>query len=313
MTANDYLSIITGLALFLFGMKAMGQALEALAGSGLEPLLRRLTRSKASSVAVGAGVTAVIQSSDATAIMSVGLVNRGILEPKRALWVIMGAKVGTTVTAQLLALDLTNAAPVVALFGVCLMVFCSKPKICAAGQAVGGFGFLFIGMGMMGAGMGALAGEGWFEGFTRSLSSNPLLGICAGAAAAAIIQSSSASVGVFQALTGKGLIGFAAAAPVVAGMNIGAGVTAVLYSLGAGKKARRTAAAAFLFPVAGTLIFLALAYVLRLPLLNALESLTPGDAPRQLANFHTAFNLISLAALLPCDELLMKAARRVTG
>ena len=204
MGISEILGLLGGLALFLHGMQMMSSGLEAAAGARMKSILERLTANRFLGVLVGAAITAVIQSSSATTVMVVGFVNAGMMTLGQAVWIIMGANIGTTVTGLLIALDVGELAPMFAFVGVVLMVFIKEPKLQHIGQILAGLGVLFIGMGMMSSSMSPLRDS---EPFIRIMStfSNPLLGILAGAAFTAVIQSSSASVGILQALASSGV------------------------------------------------------------------------------------------------------------
>lgn len=227
MGITDFLGLLGGLALFLYGMQMMSNGLEAAAGNRMKQILEKLTANRFLGVAVGAGITAVIQSSSATTVMVVGFVNSGMMTLNQAVWIIMGANIGTTITGQLIALDVGMLAPLFAFIGVALIVFLKKPKIHHIGQILAGLGVLFIGMDMMGAAMEPLQQSEEFISLMTKFS-NPMLGILVGAVFTAIIQSSSASVGILQALVTNGLIPFGNAVYILFGQNIGTCITAVL-------------------------------------------------------------------------------------
>ena len=219
MQMTDFLSLLGGLALFLYGMQMMSSGLEAAAGSRMKQILERLTANRFLGVLVGAAITAVIQSSSATTVMVVGFVNAGMMTLNQAVWIIMGANIGTTVTGLLIALDVGELAPLIAFVGVVLAVFVKKPQLQHVGQIFAGLGVLFIGMDMMSAAMSPLRES---EAFVSIMSnfSNPVLGILAGMIFTAIIQSSSASVGILQALANSGVIAYSNSVFVLFGQNI---------------------------------------------------------------------------------------------
>ena len=206
MSITNFLSLLGGLALFLYGMQMMSNGLEAAAGDRMKEILEKLTSNRILGVLVGAGITAVIQSSSATTVMVVGFVNAGMMSLQQAVWIIMGANIGTTITGQLIALDIGAIAPLIAFIGVAMVVFVKKPMAHHVGTIFAGLGVLFIGMEMMSTAMLPLREEPAFIELMTSFS-NPLLGILAGALFTAIIQSSSASVGILQALARSGLSG----------------------------------------------------------------------------------------------------------
>ena len=322
MQMSDFLGLLGGLALFLYGMQMMSSGLEAAAGSRMKMILERLTANRFLGVLVGAAITAVIQSSSATTVMVVGFVNAGMMTLNQAVWIIMGANIGTTVTGLLIALDVGELAPLFAFVGVALVVFVKKPQLQHIGQILAGLGVLFIGMDMMSSAMSPLRES---EAFINLMStfSNPLLGILAGAGFTAVIQSSSASVGILQALANSGVIGLPSAVFVLFGQNIGTCITAVLASIGTSRNAKRATIIHLLFNVIGTVIFTLLflifpiAYVidgsLTLPgaLGQTIAGLMPASHAGQIALVHTSFNIITTILLLPLGNYLAKAAVKI--
>ena len=322
MQMSDFLGLLGGLALFLYGMQMMSSGLEAAAGSRMKMILERLTANRFLGVLVGAAITAVIQSSSATTVMVVGFVNAGMMTLNQAVWIIMGANIGTTVTGLLIALDVGELAPLFAFVGVALVVFVKKPQLQHIGQILAGLGVLFIGMDMMSSAMSPLRES---EAFINLMStfSNPLLGILAGAGFTAVIQSSSASVGILQALANSGVIGLPSAVFVLFGQNIGTCITAVLASIGTSRSAKRATIIHLLFNVIGTVIFtllfliLPIAYVidgsLTLPgaLGQTIAGLMPASHAGQIALVHTSFNIITTIVLLPLGNYLAKAAVKI--
>ena len=308
MVLSDFLALLGGLALFLYGMQMMSSGLEAAAGSKMKEILERLTANRLLGVLVGALITAVIQSSSATTVMVVGFVNAGMMTLRQAIWLIMGANIGTTVTSLLIALDVGAMAPVLAFAGVVLMVFVKKPKAQHIGQIMAGLGVLFIGMDMMSAAMYPLRDS---ETFVRMMStfSNPLLGITAGALFTALIQSSSASIGVLQTLAGNGVIGLGSAVYVLFGQNIGTCITALLASAGANRAAKRTTLIHFMFNLIGTALFTVIC--LATPLTGLIENLFPGQAQGQIAAVHILFNVTPTLLLLPVGQHLATLAIRL--
>ena len=265
----DLLGLIGGLCLFLFGMSIMGSALERRAGDKLSTLIGRLTDNRLMGFLTGLGVTAIIQSSSATTVMVVGFVNSGIMTLKQSIGVIMGANIGTTVTAWILSLggigDSAGAilqlfkpstfTPVLALVGIILYMFTKSGKKQDTGMILLGFATLMFGMEAMSAAVSSLSDN---ESFTSILTmfSEPILGVIAGAVLTAIIQSSSASVGILQALSSTGAVTMGAALPIIMGQNIGTCITAVLSSFGANRNAKRVAVVHLSFNIIGTMIFL---------------------------------------------------------
>ncbi len=305
MTNFSYLmELFGGLALFLYGMQMMSTGLESAAGNKMRVILERITANRLVGVAVGALITAVIQSSSAMTVMVVGFVNSGMMTLNQAVWIIMGANIGTTITGQLIALNVGEIAPLVAFLGVAGIVFIKNEKVKHIGEIMAGLGILFIGMDMMSGAMKPLAAS---EGFVSILTKfeNPLLGILAGLIFTALIQSSSASIGILQALANSGVIGLHSAAFVLFGQNIGTCVTALLASAGAGTNAKRTTLVHVMFNVFGAALFTLLCIVT--PLVSWVESWTPGAAS-QIANMHTLFNIVTTLLLLPVGTWLARIA-----
>lgn len=308
MSMGMFFGLLGGLALFLYGMQMMSVNLEAAAGSRMKHILERLTANRFLGVCVGAGITAVIQSSSATTVMVVGFVNSGLMTLRQAVWIIMGANIGTTVTGQLIALDIGELAPLITFIGVALALFVKRKQTQFAGGIIAGLGILFIGMGMMGEAMVPLReSEAFVNLMTRF--SNPLLGILAGAVFTAIIQSSSASVGILQALAVSGLIGLDSAVFVLFGQNIGTCITAALASIGASRDAKRATLIHLLFNVIGTAVFTAVCIIW--PLTGLVGSFTPHNPAAQIANMHTLFNIVTTLLLLPFGAQLAQLAGRL--
>lgn len=308
MGMTGFFNLLGGLALFLYGMQMMSGGLEAAAGNRMKQILEKLTANRFLGVLVGAGITAVIQSSSATTVMVVGFVNSGMMSLRQAVWIIMGANVGTTITGQLIALDVGAVAPLLAFAGVLMIVFIKKLHIQHYGQIIAGLGILFIGMGMMSDSMVPLReSQAFVDLMTRF--SNPLLGILAGAVFTAIIQSSSASVGILQALAVSGVIGLDSAVFVLFGQNIGTCITAVLAAVGTSRNAKRTTVIHLIFNLFGTMLFTVLC--IAFPLASAVESLTPGNPAAQIANMHTIFNIVTTLILLPFGYKLAALAEKL--
>lgn len=299
------MGLLGGLALFLYGMQMMSAGLESAAGSRMKGILERLTANRFTGVLAGALITAIIQSSSATTVMVVGFVNSGMMTLNQAIWIIMGANIGTTITGQLIALDVGAIAPLMAFLGVAAIVFLKNEKLKHTGEIIAGLGILFIGMDMMGEAMKPLAAS---EDFVSILTNfeNPLLGIAAGTVFTALIQSSSASVGILQTLADSGAIGLGSAAFVLFGQNIGTCITALLASIGTNVNARRTTLIHIMFNVFGTVVFTILC--LATPIIPLVESWTVGNAPAQIANLHTMFNVVTTLLLLPVGTWLGKIA-----
>ena len=299
------MGLLGGLALFLYGMQMMSAGLESAAGSRMKGILERLTANRFTGVLAGALITAIIQSSSATTVMVVGFVNSGMMTLNQAIWIIMGANIGTTITGQLIALDVGAIAPLLAFLGVAAIVFLKNEKLKHTGEIMAGLGILFIGMDMMGTAMKPLAASEDFVGILTNFE-NPLLGIAAGTVFTALIQSSSASVGILQTLADSGAIGLGSAAFVLFGQNIGTCITALLASIGTNVNARRTTLIHIMFNVFGTIVFTILC--LATPIIPLVEGWTPGNAPAQIANLHTMFNVVTTLLLLPVGTYLGKLA-----
>ena len=308
MHLSDILSLLGGLALFLYGMNMMSNGLEMAAGDRMKSILEKLTANRVVGVLVGALITAVIQSSSATTVMVVGFVNSGLMTLTQAVWIIMGANIGTTITGQLIALDVGAIAPLVAFIGVVFVTFVHNPKLNSIGQILAGFGVLFIGMNTMGDAMAPLKDVPEFVNMMTSFS-NPLIGILVGALFTALIQSSSASVGILQTLASSGLIALDGAVFVLFGQNIGTCITAVLASIGTNREAKQTTIIHLSFNIIGTVIFTILC--LTTPLVSFVESWTPTRVSAQIANMHTLFNVVTTLILLPVGQYLVKFAQHI--
>jgi len=308
MGAKEFASLLGGLALFLYGMNMMSQGMEAAAGNKMKQILERLTTNRYLGVLVGAVITAIIQSSSATTVMVVGFVNSGMMTLRQAVGVIMGANIGTTITGQLIALDAGAIAPFIAFLGVVMVVFLKQPKVRNIGGILAGLGVLFIGMEMMSTAMMPLRDSKAFIDMMTKFS-NPLLGILAGAIFTALIQSSSASVGILQALATSGAISFSGAVYVLFGQNIGTCITAVLASIGTGRNAKRTTILHLSFNIIGTAVFTILCMLT--PLTSWVGGFTPANPAAQIANMHTLFNIVTTILLLPAGNLLAKLAEKI--
>ena len=321
MDIFDFLSLIGGLCLFLFGMNVMGQALERRAGGTLRTLLGKLTTSKAKGFLTGLGVTGIIQSSSATTVMVVGFVNSGLMNLKQAINVIMGANVGTTVTAWLLSLSgiesgnlivqlfkPTSFTPVLALIGIIFYMFCNSSKKKDTGTILLGFATLMFGMDAMSAAVSGLKDVESFRSLFIAFE-NPLLGVLAGALLTAIIQSSSASVGILQALAVTGQVSYGAAIPIIMGQNIGTCITAMLSSVGTNKNAKRAAIVHLAFNVIGTIVWLTVFWIIKA--LLAPQLLNESASLVGIAIAHSVFNILCTALLLPLSGILETVAYRI--
>lgn len=316
MDIFDVLTLIGGLSLFLFGMNIMGDALERRAGNSLRTLLRKLTSNKLAGLLTGLGVTAVIQSSSATTVMVVGFVNSGLMTLKQAIHVIMGANIGTTVTSWILSLGGIESSnlfvkllkpssftPVLALVGIIYYMFLKDRKKKDTGMILLGFATLMFGMETM---SGAVSGLGDLPQFQQLfvLFQNPVLGVLAGAVLTAVIQSSSASVGILQALAATGQVTYGAAIPIIMGQNIGTCITAILSSVGANKNAKRAALVHLMFNIIGTVVCLILFLLVKAALAPAFLN-EPTDM-LGIAVCHSVFNVLCTILLLPQSKLLEK-------
>ena len=308
MGITDVLALLGGLALFLHGMQMMSTGLEAAAGNRMKSILEKLTSNRIKGVLVGAAITAVIQSSSATTVMVVGFVNSGLMTLKQAVWVIMGANIGTTITGQLIALDIGAIAPLFAIAGVGAIMFIKSEKVHHISSIFAGLGILFMGMDMMGAAMSPLKESEAFISLMTKFD-NPLLGILVGALFTAVIQSSSASVGILQALASTGMIPLSSAVFVLFGQNIGTCITAVLASIGMKVNAKRTTVIHLLFNIIGTVLFTVICLVT--PYVTWIEAMTPGDPVAQIANAHTVFNIVTTLLLLPFGTHMANIAVRI--
>ncbi len=294
LTAEMFFGLLGGLGLFLFGMRQMGDGLQKMAGSRMRRLLEVLTSNQLLGVLLGASITAVIQSSSATTVMVVGFVNAGLMNLPQAIGVIMGANIGTTVTAQLIAFDIGEYSLLLIALGALPYLFSKQRRHRYLGQVLVGFGLLFIGIDTMKGAMQPLSQTMAFADLTATLSNRWYYGLTAGAVMTAILQSSSATIGILQGLAGDGLVTLELVLPILFGNNIGTTVTALLSSIGTSVTARRAAMSHLFFNVVGTLIFLPL-----LPWFSRVVGLTAETPIRQIANAHTLFNVANTLILLP--------------
>ena len=302
------IQLIGGLGLFLYGMNLMGDGLQKSAGSKLKRIIELLTSNVIMGVLVGMVVTMVIQSSSATTVMVVGFVNAGIMSLTQAIGVIMGANIGTTITAQLVSLDVDFLAPVALGIGIVIYMFSNKPKHKNIAEILIGFGILFTGMDFMKEAVKPLAGYQGFTDMLLSFGHHPILGVLMGFAITAIVQSSSASMGMLIALASQGLIPITAALPILYGENIGTCVTSLISSIGASRNARRAAIMHLTFNVLGSMIFM---FILSKPIVAIVTAIDPIDAARQIANAHTLFNILNVIVLLPFNKLIVKLALKL--
>lgn len=294
-----------GLALFLYGMHMMGEGLELLAGNKLQSILEKLTSNKITGILVGTLITAIIQSSSATTVMAVGFVNSKIMTLTQAVYIIMGANIGTTITGQILALNIKAIAPIFAFIGMIMLIFVKKRKYKYSGQIILGFGLLFMGMNLMSDSVTPLKNSPEFAKLISG-ASNPIIAIIIGTVVTAILQSSSATNGILQTLAANGLVNFHTSFFIILGQNIGTCVNSILASMGTNKNAKRAATSHILFNLFGTLVFTVLASVT--PIISFIENLTPNLPKSQIANMHSLFNISTTLLLLPFTTLLVKAS-----
>lgn len=294
-------SLLGGLGLFIYGMKLMGDGLQKAAGEKLKKILESVTRNRVLAILVGTGVTAIIQSSSATTVMTVGFVNAGLMNLYQAAGIIMGANIGTTMTAQLIAFKLTDIAPLILAIGAVFVIFAKKKRNRDIGEIILGFGVLFVGMSMMEHSMKPLSTMDSFRNLILTLGKHPVMGVLVGLAMTATVQSSSATIGILQALAGINALPLSVALPVLFGDNIGTCATALLASIGTSKNAKRAAFIHLTFNIIGTIIFMS-----AFKLVLYVVPLFGGDIQRQIANAHTLFNVTNTILQAPFIPLLVK-------
>ena len=307
MTIENILSLLGGLALFLYGMHMMSDGLEEAAGDRMKTILEKLTSNRFLGILVGALITAVIQSSSATTVMVVGFVNSKLMTLSQAVWIIMGANIGTTITGQLVALNVSEMAPLMAIVGVVMVTFIKGKKINSFGEILAGLGILFIGMSTMSGAMGPLRNEPAFIDLMTTIS-NPFVAVLFGAGFTALIQSSSASVGILQTLAMGGLIPLSSSIYIIFGQNIGTCITSVIASLGASRNAKRATVIHLSFNLIGTAIFML--FIQFVPFVAWMETFTTNPAA-QIANAHTIFNIATTLLLIPFGYKLAKLPEMV--
>lgn len=301
MSINYFIELLGGLALFLYGMEMMSSGLELVAGDKLRVVIEKMTSNFFKSILVGALVTAVIQSSSATTVMVVGFVNAGLMTIYQSVGIIMGANIGTTITGQLVALNISTLAPIIAFVGFLLNTFSKSKKKKYIGQSIIGLGFLFMGMQFMSDSMAPLRD---YPGFASLMTKfdNPILGVLAGTGVTALLQSSSASLGILQAVANQGVISLHSAMYIILGFNIGTCVTSVLSSVGSSKNARRTALVHVLFNIIGTIIFVCASFVI--PIDKIVIRFSRNLPAAEIANLHTLFNIVTTILLIPFSKKL---------
>lgn len=302
MTVTNLVELLGGLGAFLFGMKYMGDGLELAAGSKMKDLLEKLTRNRILGFLLGVFVTVVIQSSSATTVMVMGFINAGIMDLAQATGVIFGANIGTTITSVLIALDVSGIAPFCICVGAFMMLYSKKAKVKHIGQVILGFGLLFQGLHTMSGAMKPLGQVAWFQNFIMN-ARNPILGILVGALICAVIQSSSAAVGILQALALQGLMPLHFASYLICGINIGSAMPTILASMSARNNAKRAAMIYLIYNVVGGVLMTVVTMVL--PYTDLVERLIP-DPMFQVSVIHILFKVVSAAILLPCTNLVVK-------
>jgi len=302
MSAANIITLLGGLGAFLFGMKYMGDGLEMAAGSRMKDLLEKLTRNRFLGFLLGAFVTVVIQSSSATTVMVMGFINAGIMDLAQATGVIFGANIGTTITSILIALDASGIAPFCIFIGAFMMLYSKKKSFRNIGQVILGFGLLFQGLDIMSDSMKPLKDVPWFQTFIMNAQS-PVLGLLVGALLCAVIQSSSAAVGVLQALAMQGMMPLHFASFLVCGINIGSAMPTILASLNARNSAKRASLVYLIYNVVGAVIMTVV--TLLLPYAEFVERLIP-DPAFQVSLIHIIFKFVSAIILLPCTQLVVK-------
>lgn len=301
------LGLCSGMAIFLYSIKMMSGSLEAVAGDKMKTVLGKLTGNRFLGVAIGAGVTALIQSSTATTVMVIGFVNAGLMDLYQALWIIMGANIGTNITSQLIAFKIGDYAAILALVGVLMCLIVKNKKMRGISEVVAALGFIFVSMNLMTSSMDPLSELDIVKDMFINLK-NPILEILVGVLFVIIFQSSAGGLGVLQALVmssaGADLISLEQAMFIIFGLNIGTCLHAVIAAVGGSRNAMRAALMHLLFNVIGTVVFSIAAFIF--PVAGLVRSLSPDDVARQFANMHLVFNLVSTALLLPCGGLIVK-------
>lgn len=307
MTVTNIIELLGGLGAFLFGMKYMGDGLELAAGSKMKDLLEKLTRNRFLGFLLGVFVTVVIQSSSATTVMVMGFINAGIMDLAQATGVIFGANIGTTITSVLIALDVSGIAPFCICVGAFMMLYSKKARVKHVGQVILGFGLLFQGLHTMSGAMKPLGNVAWFQNFIMN-ARNPILGILVGALICAVIQSSSAAVGILQALALQGLMPLHFASYLVCGINIGSAMPTILASMSARNNAKRAAMIYLIYNVVGAVLMTLVTMLL--PYTQLIERLIP-DPMFQVSVIHILFKVVSAGILLPCTNLVVKLTYRL--
>jgi len=305
------LGLCAGMAMFLYSIKMTSGSLEVIAGNKMKTILAKLTGNRILGVTVGAGVTALIQSSTATTVMVIGFVNAGLMNLYSALWIIMGANIGTNITSQLIAFDVGMFAPIIALVGTFVCIFVKDKKLKSVGEAIAGLGFIFVSMNLMTDSMAPISKLDIVKEIFSGIN-NPFVGIVVGIIFVIIIQSSAAGVGILQAMavaSAGQLITLEQAMFIIFGLNVGTCLTALLASMSGSKNARRAGLMHLLFNVFGTSIFTAISFIL--PVADWIKAISPNDVARQFANMHLAFNLVTTLIMLPIGGLFVKLVQKL--
>jgi len=303
------LQVLGGLALFIFGLERLSSSLQKLASNKLKAVINIISKNPWAGVLAGVGITAIIQSSSATSVMSVGFVNAGLMTLRQAIGIIMGANLGTTVTAQIISLKVSMITFPLIIAGFLTFFIGKRRVIKNTGIAIIGIGILFLGMNIMTDAFVPLKDSDTFKNLLLTFGKNPFLGLLIGVVTTSIVQSSSATIGLLIAMASQGLIGIEAAIPILIGDNIGTCVTAMFASIGTTITAKRAAFSHLMFNIFGTIIFFILIYVFRLQ--NLIISISGDSVPRQIANMHTMFNFITLIILLPMIGFFEKVITKI--
>jgi len=309
MTITQFFLLLGGVGLFLYGMTIMSSGLQSAAGDKVRTILEHVTSNKLMAVALGIGVTVLVQSSSATDMMVIGFVNSGLMHLTEAVAVIMGANIGTTITAQITAFDLTAFAPVLLFAGVIMFLFVKKPKIKYIGMIILGFGMLFVGVGLIKDAIKPLSESAWFKAFLSTLS-NPALAILFGVGFTALLQSSSSSTVIFQAFAIQGILDYKTAVYLIIGAAIGSVTPNLLAGLTTNRDGKRTALLNLIFNLIRAALLVTLINVFP-QILDFIQSLSPNDVGRQIANTHTIFAICAVFIILPFSKYIVKFAERI--
>lgn len=307
MTTNDFLLLLGGLSFFLYGVRMMTTGLETSARNQINLIFEKCASNRITGVLAGTAITAVIQSSSASIAMIIGFVNSSLITLSQAIWLVMGANIGTTITAQLIALDITSYALGIAFLGITMLLFSKNEKTRHIASIFAGFGILFIGMNMIGTSVSTLPSSSIYHSLLDSMQ-NPFIGIILGIIISGIMQSSSAAIGMLQALVFTDAMPLAVAAYILFGLNIGTCISAFFSTFGANENGKRVALSHFIFNVTGTILFALICTIT--PFLNLMEALTVNGAA-QVANIHTLFNAVTVMMLLPFTALLERIVKKV--